>query len=91
MHNYSIMYVISLLDACRALLLPQAAPITGTIMLLSGVWYFGGARMVYKGPIGAQNHNPDLLKQANIQEEEARDNSTKKESSTDGIAHSVLA
>lgn len=58
-------------------------------MLLSGMWYFGGARMVYKGPIGAQNHNPDLLKQASIQEE-AHDSSTKKESPTDGIAHSAL-
>jgi hypothetical protein len=58
----------------------QAAPITGAIMLLSGVWYFGGARKMYKGPIGAQNHNPDLLKQATVQEK-THDNSIKEESS----------
>ena len=51
-------------------------------MLLSGVWYFGGARKMYKGPIGAQNHSPDLVKQATIQEEEAHDNSIKEASST---------
>ena len=47
-------------------------------MLLSGIWYFGGARKMYKGPIGAQNHNPDLLKQGTLQEE-TRDNSTKED------------
>ena len=91
MLNYSIMYVVPPLDIYRASLLQQAAPITGTIMLLSGVWYFSGARVVYKGPIGAQNHNPDLLNQASIQEEEAHDNSTEKGSPTHGIAHSALA
>jgi hypothetical protein len=60
-------------------------------MLLSGLWYFGGARKVYKGPIGAQNHNPDLLKQATIHEEETHDNSIKKESSTEGVTHTALA
>ena len=33
---------------------------------------------MYKGPIGAQNHNPDLLKQDTTQEE-TRDNFTKED------------
>ena len=65
------------MSRCRGLSLFQAAPITGSIMLLSGVWYFGGARKMYKGPIGAQNHNPDLV----MVQEETHNNSIKEASS----------